>query len=61
MEEIRHATFDGAEDGIRAVESLLHHGARAQDINLILLRWTGLQLDRSQVVGTETQGSPSQL
>ena len=36
MPNIFHATFDRARDGIRAVEGILYHGARAQDISLIL-------------------------
>ena len=36
MNTILHATFTDAKDGISAVESLLHHGMRAEDINLIL-------------------------
>ncbi len=36
MDNMLHATFTRAEDGIRAVEFLLHQGARSEDINLIL-------------------------
>ncbi len=36
MNNILHATFDNAEEGIQAVEALLHLGVGAEDISLIL-------------------------
>ncbi len=36
MDHVLHATFDSADDGIRAVKLLLYHGLHAEDINLIL-------------------------
>ncbi|MCW3100544.1 MAG: hypothetical protein JWL77_6162 [Chthonomonadaceae bacterium] len=36
MEHILHATFANTEDGVQAVASLLYHGVRAEEINLIL-------------------------
>jgi hypothetical protein len=36
MDNVLHATFETEEDGVRAVEGLLHHGLRPQDIHLIL-------------------------
>jgi hypothetical protein len=50
MNNILHATFDTAEDGIQAVESLLHHSVRAEDINLIL--------PQSQTAGAEPTANP---
>jgi|SRR5579871_99272 len=41
METVLYATFARAEDGVRAVESLLHHGVRAEDISLSLPQRVG--------------------
>src|SRR5882724_3223787 len=38
MNPILHATFANAQDGIRAVETLVHRGVPTADINLILPR-----------------------
>jgi hypothetical protein len=68
MENILHATFANAEDGIRAVESLLYHGVRAEDINLILPQpqdieatSTGVPLKATEIAAHSTSEGTSAL
>jgi uncharacterized membrane protein len=56
MDKIVHATFANAQDGIRAVESLLHHGVRADDINLILPKRPPIETPTAHII-VKTDGA----